>query len=122
MSKERPKKGPKEVPGLDDPTVIDMVMLSPEEDRIDLVMVHTGVWDRSAGQLLRLQEKWQYYVGFAIHGGLERMYPDYARLPWRIVLDTRVEPDERTKDFFVRAREETRKQGGDLVVRIVKKR
>src|SRR5437879_3617703 len=88
---------PDQIKGLDDPTMIDMVMLSPEEDRIDLIMVHTGVWDRSTGLLLRLEEKWQHYVGFAIHGGLAKMYPDYAHLPWRIVLDCRVEPDDRPK-------------------------
>jgi hypothetical protein len=107
--------------GLDDPTMIDMVMLSPEEDRIDLIMVHTGVWDRSTGLLLRLEEKWQHYVGFAIHGGLARMYPDYAHLPWRIVLDCRVEPDDRTKEFVLRANELTRKEGGDFVVRLLKR-
>jgi hypothetical protein len=107
--------------GLDDPTMIDMVMLSPEEDRIDLIMVHTGVWDRSTGLLLRLEEKWQHYVGFAIHGGLGRMYPDYAHLPWRIVLDCRVEPDDRTKEFVLRANELTRKEGGDFVVRLLKR-
>ena len=110
-----------QIRGLDDPTTIDMVMLSPEEDRIDLIMVHTGVWDRSTGLLLRLEEKWQHYVGFAIHGGLARMYPDYAHLPWRIVLDCRVEPDDRTKQFVLRANELTRKEGGDFVVRLLKK-
>ena len=107
--------------GLDDPTMIDMVMLSPEEDRIDLIMVHTGVWDRSTGLLLRLEEKWQHYVGFAIHGGLAKMYPDYAHLPWRIVLDCRVEPDDRTKEFVLRANDLTRKEGGDFVVRLLKR-
>jgi hypothetical protein len=49
------------------------------------------------------------------------MYPDYAHLPWRIVLDCRVEPDDRTKQFVLRANELTRKEGGDFVVRLLKK-
>jgi hypothetical protein len=72
---------PLQIKDLDDPTMIDKVMLSPEEDRIDLNTVHTVVWDRSTGLLLRLEQKRQHYVGLAIHGGLARMYPDYAHLP-----------------------------------------
>ena len=39
----------------------------------------------------------------------------------RIVLDCRVEPDDRTKEFVLRANELTRKEGGDFVVRLLKR-
>jgi hypothetical protein len=101
--------------GLDDPSMIDLVRLSPKEDRIELVIVQTRPWDDSAREVLALQEKWQNYVGFAIYGALQRTYPDFGHLPWRIVLECQSEAGPRIKEFVRRANEETRKQGGDFV-------
>jgi hypothetical protein len=108
--------------GLDDPSMIDMVRLSPKEDRIDLITVQTKPWDGSARQVMALQEKWQTYVGFAIYGALGRSYPDYAHLPWRIVLDCVAEPDARIKEFIRRANEETKKQGGEFVTEFTRRK
>ncbi|HWD09939.1 MAG TPA: DUF6572 domain-containing protein [Actinomycetota bacterium] len=108
--------------GLDDPSMIDMVRLSPKEDRIELIMCQTRPWDGSARQVMALQEKWQNYVGFAIYGALGRKYPDYAQLPWRIVLDCQSEPDARIKEFIRRANEETAKQGGDFVIEYTRRK
>ncbi|MGH2716978.1 MAG: DUF6572 domain-containing protein [Actinomycetota bacterium] len=108
--------------GLDDPSMIDMVRLSPKEDRIELIMCQTRPWDGSARQVMALQEKWQTYVGFAIYGALGRKYPDYAHLPWRIVLDCQAEPDARMKEFIRRANEETVKQGGDFVIEYTRRK
>lgn len=96
--------------------MIDMVRLSPEEDRIDLIIVQTTPWDGSARVVMALQEKWQNYVGFAIYGSLARAYPDYGHLPWRIVLQCTSEPDARVKEFVRLANLETRKQGGEFVI------
>lgn len=108
--------------GLDDPSMIDMVRLSPKEDRIDLIMVQTRPWDGSARQVMALQEKWQNYVGFAIYGSLRRAYPDYAHLPWRIVLDCQSEPDPQVREFVRRAAAETKNQGGDFVIEYTRKK
>ncbi|GAC1372030.1 MAG: hypothetical protein NVSMB32_15960 [Actinomycetota bacterium] len=104
--------------GIDAPAVIDMVALSANEDTIELIMMQTKPWDGSAALILKLQDKWQHYVGFAIHGGLERAYPDYAQLPWRVVLACTSEPDARIKEFVRRADEVTRKEGGEFVIRL----
>lgn len=106
--------------GLDDPTMIDMVRLTPKEDAIELIIVHDKAWDGSSRQILALQEKWQTYVGFAIYGALARTYPDFAHLPWRIVVETTAEPDATTRQFLGRANEETKKQGGEVVVALKK--
>jgi len=113
---------PDEPRGINDPTTIDMVALSPDEDRIELIIGQLGNWDGSPALLLRLQEKWQNYVGFAIHGQLRRAYPDYANLPWRIVLECRSDPDARTREFVRLANEATQKEGGDFVIRRLKTR
>lgn len=104
--------------GIENPTVIDMVVLAPKNEAIELIMLQTRPWDGSAALVLKMQEKWQHYVGFAIHGGLERSYPDYAHLPWRVVLDCTSEPDARTKEFVMRADEASRKVGGSFIVRM----
>ncbi len=104
--------------GLNEPETVDMVALSPDDSHIELIMIQTGNWDGSTGLLLRLQEKWQNYMGYALYGSLRRAYPDYADLPWRIVLECRSEPDAKTKEFLIRAHEVTKKEGGELVVRI----
>lgn len=108
--------------GIEDPSMIDMVRLSPQEDRIDLIIVQTKPWDGSARTVMALQEKWQNYVGFAIYGALARSYPDYAHLPWQIVLDCTSEPDARTKEFVRLAGEETKKQGGEFIIRLPQRR
>ena len=104
--------------GIDNTTVIDMVVLAPKDEAIELIMLQAKPWDGSAASVMKLQEKWQHYVGFAIHGGLERSYPQYAHLPWRIVVDCTDEPDDKTKEFLTRADEVTRKEGGSIEVRI----
>jgi hypothetical protein len=104
--------------GLDDPSMIDMVRLSPKEDSINLIIVQTRPWDGSTREVLALQEKWQNYVGFAIYGALKRAYPDYANLPWRIVLQCTAEPGHSVKEFVRRAAQETKNQGGDFVTEL----
>lgn len=104
--------------GIDNTTVIDMVVMAPKNEAIEMIMLQAKPWDGTAASVLKLQEKWQHYVGFAIHGGLARAYPKYARIPWRIVLDCISEPDERTKEFIMRADEVTRKEGGSFIVRM----
>lgn len=114
MTQPQPK-GPK---GLDDPSIIDMVRLSPKEDAIHLIIVQNRPWDGSTREVMALQEKWQNYMGFALYGALRRAYPDYAHLPWRIILQCVAEPDARLQEFLRRAREETKKQGGDLLTEL----
>jgi hypothetical protein len=106
--------------GINDPTTIDMVALSDDDQRIELIMGQLGNWDGSDALLLRLQEKWQNYVGFVVYGGLRKAYPDYADLPWRIVLECRSDPDVRTREFVRLANEATRKEGGDFIIRRLK--
>lgn len=114
----QPRPADAQPKGLDDPTMIDMVRLTPKEDAIELIIVANKPWDGSTRQILALQEKWQTYVGFAIYGALARSYPDYAHLPWRIVVETAGEPDPKTRQFLGRANEESRKQGGEVVVAV----
>ncbi|TMC84644.1 MAG: hypothetical protein E6J06_06120 [Chloroflexi bacterium] len=55
-------------------------------------------------------------MAFAADGELQRIYPDKAALPWKIVLSCQSEPDDRTKDFVRRADEATREAGGQFII------
>jgi hypothetical protein len=106
-----------EVHGIENPAKVDLVALAATGECVELVMVQTADWDGSDRLLLLLQEKWKNYLSFAADGQLVRSFPEYAELPWRLVLDCQSEPDDRTADFVHRAHEVTRTAGGEFVIR-----
>ena len=103
--------------GIENPTAIDVVALSPAGDRVDVVMAQASEWDGSDRLLLLLQAKWKNYLAFAADGQLVRAYPEVAGLPWRLVLSCQSEPDERTVEFVIRADAATRAEGGTFEIR-----
>lgn len=103
--------------GIDNPEKIDVVSLSPSGDCLLLLIAQTSEWDGSDRLLLALQAKWKNYVAFAADGQLRRIYPEYAQLPWKIVLSCQTEPDDRTKEFVRRADAATRAEGGEVLIR-----
>jgi len=104
--------------GIENPEKIDVVSLSPGGDCVLLLIAQTREWDGSDRLLLTLQAKWKNYVAFCADGQLGRMYPEYAGLPWKIVLSCQTEPDDRTKEFVRRADAATRPEGGEVVINL----
>ena len=98
------------------PEKIDMVGLSPGGDYVVLGIAQTREWDGSDSLLLAVQAKWKSCLAFAADGQLRRMYPQYAHLPWRILLTCQTEPDDRTKSFVLRADSVTRAEGGAFLI------
>lgn len=103
--------------GIENPTVIDVVALGPEGDRVDVVMAQACEWDGSDRLILLLQEKWKNYLAFAADGQLVRAYPETDGLPWRLVLSCQSEPDDRTLEFVRMADAATRAEGGTFEIR-----
>ena len=104
--------------GIEDPSKVDLVALSPQSDYVDLVMIQLTEWEPGSSRLvLLIQEKWKNYLAFAIDGQLAKTYPDLAHLPWRVVLACQTEPDDLTKEFVRRADEVTAQSGGRFVLR-----
>jgi hypothetical protein len=102
--------------GLENPQKIDVVVLAPSGDYLALAIAQTQEWDGSDRLLLALQAKWKSYLAFAADGQLRRMYPEYAHLPWKILLSCQTEPDERIKEFVRQADSATRSEGGEFLI------
>jgi hypothetical protein len=102
--------------GIENPEKIDVVSLAPDGDYIVLAIAQTTDWDGSDRLLLALQAKWKSYLAFAVDGQLRRLYPQYAHLPWKILLSCQTEPDDRTKEFVRRADSATRAEGGEFLI------
>ena len=102
--------------GIENPDKIDVVSLATGGDYIVLGIAQTADWDGSDRLLLALQAKWKSYLAFAVDGQLRRMYPEYAHLPWKILLSCQTEPDDRTKEFVRRADSTTRSEGGEFLI------
>ena len=78
------------MPGVQDPTVIDVVTRKPEGG-FELVMVETRPW-RDVAQVKDVRAKVDNYVAFLTSGQMERTYPESAGAVVSIRLDCVEEP------------------------------
>src|SRR4051812_47950882 len=83
--------------GINHPTTIDLVTHAPGEEVWRLVVIEQGAWDGSRAQLLKLQQKLNTYVAFAVDGGMEEKYPESVGRRRVIRLDLYHAPDEKTR-------------------------
>jgi hypothetical protein len=98
-----------------DPTKIDAVAVTPEEDAILLYIFERDGWTGADEQLFSLQEKIQTYVGYALDGQLNRDYPGTMGLPWRIVIESQKgPPDSRSAEMIDGLAGPVRRYGSDL--------
>ena len=107
---------PEELHGLEATNKVDWVSVDAGGEYVVVGIAQTLEWDGSDRTLELLQAKWKTCLAFAADGELQSMYPDKARLPWKIVLSCQSEPDDRTKDFVRRADEATREAGGQFSI------
>ena len=100
-----------------DPGKIDLVAVSPDGDAVRLYIVADGRWSGSDAQIQSLQHKIHNYVSFAADGALREAYPEFASLPWAIVIDCQLgAPDARTAEVIAHTVEPVRGYGGELIV------
>jgi hypothetical protein len=98
-----------------DATKIDAVAVTPDEEAVLLYIFEREGWTGTDEQLISLQEKIHAYVGYAVDGQMTRDYPDAARLPWRIVIESQAgPPDRRSAEMIDRLADPVRRYGGDL--------
>jgi hypothetical protein len=101
--------------GILNPGTIDAIAVA-EDGFVELHVEQTAEWDGSDQLLLLTQEKLYNYLAFVGDGELARAYPNAGRR-WRVVLDLRAEPDQRTADLFRQAGDEFLRLGGTVVTR-----
>jgi hypothetical protein len=96
------------------PGTIDDVSVEPDGS-VTLRLVQDWEWDESDHLLLLLQEKLFNYLAFVADGELARAHPGQR---WRVAVDCRTEPDQRTHELLRAAAEQFGALGGTLVVRL----
>ena len=98
------------------PGAIDEVTRD-DDGFVTVHVVQTWDWDGSDHQLLLLQEKLYNYLTFVADGELARMHSGQPSR-WRVSIDCRTEPDERTQQLLRTAAAQCKKLGGSLLVRL----
>jgi len=100
--------------GILNPGAIDAITVA-DDGTVELHVEQTAAWDGSEHLLLLTQEKLFNYLAFVADGELARRHPGMRR--WRVVVDVRDDPDQRTAELLRRAGEEFRRLGGTVVMR-----
>jgi hypothetical protein len=101
--------------GILNPGTVDAITVD-DDGVVELHVEQTAEWDGSDQLLLLTQEKLFNYLAFVVDGDLARLHPDVGSR-WRVVLDVRDEPDQRTAELLRRAGEQFRQLGGTFLTR-----
>ena len=64
-------------PGVENPSIVDLIEVDPASGQVVLVMIERRVWDSGPLQLRQLEEKINRYMGYVIEGHLTSHYPQY---------------------------------------------
>jgi hypothetical protein len=103
--------------GIDVPDKIDFAAAGLDQSTVDLHIAQRAPWGRTDRTAQLLDDKVDTYVSFAVSGRLAAAYPQFAHLPWRIVVDCSWEPDRRVVDTLSQIERRVLDAGGGLVVR-----
>jgi hypothetical protein len=105
--------------GLAYPDVVDLVTHTPDEGEWKLIIVEEALWDGSPEQILKLQQKLNNYLSFALDGQMQRLYPSSAGKRVVVQLDCYERPDQQTLAFLDIARKRMLEQGVGFYINIV---
>ena len=97
------------------PGAIDEVTRE-DDGSVTVRLEQVAEWDGSDHQLLLLQEKLFNYLAFVADGELARMQSGQPAR-WRVAVECRSEPDDRTHELLREAAAQFTKLGGSLVIR-----
>jgi hypothetical protein len=105
------------VPGLNDPSVIDLVMINAERSEVILIVVETEPWaDRP--DLNSLNQKLNSYLTFALDGAMESTYPEARGLGIRIQFDLYFSPSEPAQSDLAALAEALQNQGMQFTLNV----
>jgi hypothetical protein len=90
----------KNVAGVRNAEVIDMVTHDPKSGEFVLIMFEQRPWDGSSERIDELQKKLNNYLFFALGGQIEKHYPQALDKPLRFQLDCHSQPDAKTAFFL----------------------
>jgi hypothetical protein len=106
-------------PGVQNPTLMDLITLDPASDRVVMAMFERRAWGASPRQLHEIEEKINRYLGYALDGFLVQHYPQYHLKRVQIRLDCAEAPRGEALAFVEAAQRAANAQGIDFVVNVV---
>ena len=106
-------------PGVQNPTIIDLLSVEPDSGRVVLVMIERRPWGESADQFRQIEEKINRYLGYVLDGFLVQHYPQYEGRPVLLRLDCAEAPHGDAVRFVDAASHAIASQGLELVVNVM---
>jgi hypothetical protein len=105
-------------PGVQNPTLMDLVTVDPASDAVVLVMIERRPWGASAQQFAQIEEKINRYLAYALDGFLVQHYPQYQGKAVQIRLDCAEAPHGDAVRFVAAAEQAIRREGLAFVVNV----
>ena len=105
-------------PGVQNPTLVDLIELDPVSGKVVLVMIERRGWGDTPQQFRQIEEKINRYLGYALDGHLTKHYPQYVGKRVQIRLDCAQEPRGDAVNFVNAADHAIRAQGLDFIVNV----
>jgi hypothetical protein len=106
-------------PGVQNPSIIDLIATDPASDSVVLVMIERRPWGASSQQFKQIEEKVNRYMGYALDGFLVEHYPQHEGKPVRIRLDCAEEPHGEAKKFVEAMSHAIQSHNLDFVLRLL---
>ncbi len=98
---------------------IDVISFDPKKEEMALILVLEKDWGEEPDRLLRLQDRLNQYLAFALDGGLAKKYSNQKYKSVRIQIDCYAHVDNDLKDFLFQAEKLIEKNGVRFVFRKV---
>ncbi len=105
-------------PGVQNPTVMDLITVDAVSDAVVLVMIERRGWGTDPQQFRQLEEKINRYLGYALDGFLAEHYPQHQGKRVQIRLDCAEQPHGDAVRFVDAAAHAIRAEGLDFVVKV----
>jgi hypothetical protein len=106
-------------PGVQNPTLVDLITVEPTSDTVVLVMIERRPWGAVPEQFGQIEEKINRYLGYVLDGFLVQHYPQYEGRPVLIRLDCAEEPAGEAARFVAAASHAIASHGLELAVNVL---
>lgn len=105
-------------PGVENPTILDLVTTDPESGDVVLVMIERRRWGDAALQVPQIEEKINRYMGYVLDGYLADHYPQYVGKRVRLRLECAEAPHGHIVRFLSAAEHATSQHGLAFEVKV----
>ena len=107
-------------PGVHNPTLVDLITVEPDSQKVVLVMIERRPWGAEPKQFGQIEEKINRYMGYVLDGFLVQHYPQYEGRPVIIRLDCAEEPTGEAARFVAAARHAISQHGLEMAVNVLR--